>query len=63
MKILEELYTQACTIIIVTHDPRVIAKYSRSVIILDDGKLIGKFPTEVFLKDKELQKIAAYTPP
>jgi energy-coupling factor transport system ATP-binding protein len=63
MKILEDLYSKTCTIIIVTHDPRVIAKYSRSVIILDDGKLIGKFPTVEFLKNKELQKIAAYTPP
>ena len=63
MKILEELHTQTCTIIIVTHDPRVIAKYSKEVIILDDGKLIKKIPTVEFLKDKELQKIAAYTPP
>ncbi len=63
MKILEELHSHTCTVIIVTHDPRVIAKYSRSVIILDDGELIGKFPTKEFLKNKELQTIAAYTPP
>jgi len=33
------------------------------VILLDDGKLIKKIPTAEFLKDKELQKIAAYAPP
>ena len=63
MKILKDLHANKRTIIIVTHDPRVIAKYSKEVIILDDGKLIKKLPTAEFLKDKELQKIAAYTPP
>jgi energy-coupling factor transport system ATP-binding protein len=63
MKILKQLHAQFCTIIIVTHDPRVIAKYSQEVIILDNGMLIKKLPTVEFLKDKELQKIAAYTPP
>lgn len=63
MKILQELHTHTCTVIIVTHDPRVIAEYSKYVIILDDGRLIKKTPTAEFLKDKELQKIAAYIPP
>lgn len=63
MKILKDLHANKRTIIIVTHDPRVIAKYSEEVIILDNGKLIKKLPTAEFLKDKELQKIAAYTPP
>ncbi|MFX1567465.1 MAG: energy-coupling factor ABC transporter ATP-binding protein [Promethearchaeota archaeon] len=63
MKILQDLHKRNRTIIIVTHDPRVIAKYSKEVIVLDDGKLIKKVSTTEFLKDKELQKIAAYTPP
>ncbi|MFX0104390.1 MAG: hypothetical protein ACFE75_02730, partial [Candidatus Hodarchaeota archaeon] len=58
-----DLHANKRTIIIVTHDPRVIAKYSKDVIILDNGKLIKKLPSVEFLKDKELQKIAAYTPP
>lgn len=63
MKILQDLHKRNRTIIIVTHDPRVIAKYSKEVIILDDGKLIKKVSTAEFLKDQELQQIAAYTPP
>ncbi|MFX1326542.1 MAG: ABC transporter ATP-binding protein [Promethearchaeota archaeon] len=63
MKILKNLHENNSTIIIVTHDPRVIAKYSKEVIILDNGYLIKKLPTRKFLKDKELQKIAAYIPP
>ncbi|MFX1296854.1 MAG: energy-coupling factor ABC transporter ATP-binding protein, partial [Promethearchaeota archaeon] len=63
MKILKDLHERGHTIIIVTHDPRVIAKYSKEIIILDDGKLIQKVLTSEFLKNKELQDIAAYIPP
>lgn len=61
MKILQDLHEQKHTIIIITHDPRVIAQYSKSVVILDDGKLIKKLPTSEFLRNKELKNIAAYT--
>lgn len=54
MKILQDLYEQKHTIIIITHDPRVIAQYSKTVIILDDGNLIRKLPTSEFLKNEEL---------
>jgi len=63
MKILKDLHERGHTIIIVTHDPRVIAKYSKEIVILDDGKLIQKLPTSEFLKNKELQDIAAYISP
>lgn len=61
MKILQDLHEQKHTIIIITHDPRVIAQYSKSVVILDDGKLIKKLPTSEFLRNEELKNIAAYT--
>ena len=63
MKIVEDLNRQDKTIIIITHNPYIIAKYSREVIILDDGKLINKLSTEEFLKNKELQKKACFIPP
>ncbi len=63
MKIVEDLNREDKTIIIITHNPYIIAKYSREVIILDDGKLINKLPTEEFLKNKELQKKACFIPP
>lgn len=54
MKILQDPHEQKHTIIIITHDPRVIAQYSKTVIILDDGNLIRKLPTSEFLKNEEL---------
>lgn len=54
MKILQDLHGQKHTIIIITHDPRVIAQYSKTVIILDDRNLIRKLPTSEFLKNEEL---------
>jgi energy-coupling factor transport system ATP-binding protein len=62
MKILQDLHAQNHTIIMVTHDPYVISYYSKEVIILDDGKLIGKVPTQEFLQNKELQEIASFMP-
>ena len=54
MKILQDLHEQKHTIIIITHNPRVIAQYSKIVIILDDRNLIRKLPTSEFLKNEEL---------
>ena len=63
MKILQKLHSQNHTIIIITHDPRVISYYSKSIVILDNGKLIKKLPTSAFLCDTKLQQIAAFTLP
>ncbi|MFX0070979.1 MAG: AAA family ATPase, partial [Candidatus Hermodarchaeota archaeon] len=63
MKILEQLNKDNKTIIIITHNPYIIAKYSREVIILDDGKLIAKIPTPEFLRNEKFQKIACFVPP
>jgi energy-coupling factor transporter ATP-binding protein EcfA2 len=37
-----------------------VVNYSKEVLVLEDGKLIAKLPTYEFLKNKELQKRAAY---
>jgi len=63
MKILQDLNNKGHTIIIVTHNPYVIAHYSRDIIILDDGQLIKKTSIEDFLNDDKLQKVAAFIPP
>lgn len=62
MNLLEELNKENKTIIIITHNPYIIAKYSKEVVILDDGKLIKKMPTSEFLKNKKFQKIAYFVP-
>lgn len=63
MKILEDLNRENKTIIIITHNPYIIAKYSKEVLILNDGKLIKKLPTVEFLKNEELQHNACFMPP
>ncbi|MFW9939351.1 MAG: ABC transporter ATP-binding protein [Candidatus Thorarchaeota archaeon] len=63
MNILEDLNNENKTIIIITHNPYIIAKYAKEVVILDDGKLIEKLPTEEFLKNDRFQKLACFIPP
>lgn len=53
MNLLEELNKENKTIITITHNPYIITKYSKEVVILDDGKLIQKMPTSEFLKNKK----------
>lgn len=63
MKILEGLRRQGKTIIIVTHDPRVIAHYARTVVVMSGGKVVARVPIAEFLRDRELQAVAAYELP
>jgi energy-coupling factor transport system ATP-binding protein len=63
MKILEELNRDGKTIIIITHNPYIIAKYSREVIVMKNGKIITKLPTEDFLINEDFQKAACFIPP
>ena len=62
MKILQDLNKENHTIIIVTHDPFVISNYSKEIIIMSDGHVIKHLSTIEFLKNKELQDIAAFVP-
>jgi energy-coupling factor transporter ATP-binding protein EcfA2 len=62
MKILQDLNADNHTIIVVTHDPFVISNYSKEVIIMNNGHLVKQLPTIEFLKNKELQEIAAFIP-
>ena len=51
------------TIIIITHNPLIIANYAKEVIILKDGKKVDRVGIDSFLSNKKLQEIAAFTPP
>lgn len=62
MNILQDLNAKGHTIIIVTHNPYVIANYSKEIIILSEGRLVKKISTVEFLKNEVLQKIASFMP-
>lgn len=62
MSIFQNLHDNNHTIITVTHNPYVITHYAKEVIIMDNGKIIGKISIKEFLENEKLQKIAAFVP-
>jgi energy-coupling factor transport system ATP-binding protein len=63
METLRALNIAGRTIIIVTHDTRVVAEYARRAIVMADGRIIADgSPSDIFY-DREAMKRAALRPP
>ena len=63
MESLVDLNSKGQTIVIITHDMALAAKYTKRVIVLQDGKILMDGPTaEVFSKPEELA-VAMLEPP
>ena len=63
MHLLVALHRRGHTIIIITHDSRVIANYAQSVLVMAGGRVVNKVPIQEFLADSELQQCASYECP
>jgi energy-coupling factor transport system ATP-binding protein len=63
MKMLKKLNEKGCTIIIITHDMRIVAEYAKRVIVLSKGKILADGPTRAIFSQPELLKKSFLTPP
>lgn len=64
MDYITELWRQGHTIIMLTHDMRVVADYIPRTIVLSQGQIVWDAPTrEVFSKGKELERYHITVPP
>lgn len=64
MDYITELWRQGHTIIMLTHDMRVVADYIPRTIVLSQGQIVWDAPTrEVFSKGKELERYHITLPP
>ncbi|MFE4714257.1 ABC transporter ATP-binding protein [Paenibacillus sp. NPDC056722] len=64
MDYIAELWRQGHTIIMLTHDMRVVADYIPRTIVLSQGQIVWDAPTrEVFSKGKELERYHITLPP
>jgi energy-coupling factor transport system ATP-binding protein len=63
MEIVEQLHRQGRTIVIVTHDMELVARYAKRVIILYDGRVLEDGPTKVVLGKTESLALSNLQPP
>ncbi|MEA3407101.1 MAG: energy-coupling factor transporter ATPase [Chloroflexota bacterium] len=59
----DELHDQGHTIILVTHDMRLVAEYTRQTLVMHEGGVLTYGPTEVVLCQTEQLKQAQIAPP
>lgn len=63
MSLVGRLHAQGHTIILVTHDMRLVAEYTRQTLVMHDGHVLAYGSTrEVLCRDRELRR-AQITPP
>ncbi len=63
MELLKKLNNRGKTIIIVTHDMKLVAEYAERVIVLKDGKILADAPTREIFKNVKLLEEISLTPP
>jgi len=64
MDLLVRLNRAGKTIVVVTHDMEIVAKYSKRVIVMNEGRIIADGPTASILKDEHtLAKAHLRAPP
>lgn len=63
MKMLKKLNEKGCTIIIITHDMRIVAEYAQRIIVLSNGKILADGPTRAIFSQPELLKKSFLAPP
>ena len=61
--LINNLNKQGLTIIMVTHDVKLVAEYTDKVLLMDNGQLIANRPTKELLSDQELlNRVGIYAP-
>lgn len=63
MEIIDKLHTAGNTIVIITHDMRIVAEYAQRVIVMSQGKVaLDAPPEEAFSESQTLKELSLYPP-
>ncbi len=63
MSVIQELHTKGCTIVIITHDMRLVAEYASRVIVMNRGQSIIDAPPAVAFKNYNFLEELSLRPP
>lgn len=63
MEIIDKLHIAGNTIVIITHDMRIVAEYAQRVIVMNQGKVaLDAPPEEAFSESQTLKELSLYPP-
>lgn len=63
MEIIDKLHIAGNTIVIITHDMRIVAEYAQRVIVMSQGKVaLDAPPEEAFSESQTLKELSLYPP-
>jgi energy-coupling factor transport system ATP-binding protein len=63
MELLQSLNEQGMTVVIITHDLDIVARYARRVVIFADGAIVRDGETQRVLRDVDALQVADLRPP
>lgn len=63
MATLEELVAEGWSVLLITHDLRLVAEHARRVVLVHEGRILGDGPTRDILTDEALLERAGMVPP
>lgn len=63
MATLEELVAEGRSVLLITHDLRLVAEHARRVVLVHEGQILGDGPPREILTDEELLERAGMAPP
>ena len=63
LDLVKRLNDDGCTILFITHDMQLIAKYARNVIVFHDGKILLHKSTREAFSEAEILKQTFLSPP
>jgi energy-coupling factor transporter ATP-binding protein EcfA2 len=63
MNFMRELNKKGTTIVMITHDMRLVGEYANRVVVMNQGVLVCDAPPTTFFKDLELTKSVQLEPP
>ena len=63
MATLEELVAEGRSVLLITHELRLVAEYARRVVLMHEGRILGGGPPRELLTDEELLERAGMAPP
>ncbi|RLE74676.1 MAG: ABC transporter ATP-binding protein [Thermoprotei archaeon] len=63
MELLRSLHEEGRTVIVVTHNMRLVAEYAERVVVLRGGVVVADGPTREVMKDVDLLASASLAPP
>ena len=63
METVREMAERGCAVIMVCHDMEVVSDFAERIVVMADGRILGRGPARELFADADLMRAASVTPP